>query len=101
MMVLWDKKSINVKSLGEILYLDSRTLTPLLKKLESKNYIERKRSASDERNVIISITKEGEALKKDAKKIPSNVSKCVNLSKEEAMVLYKLLYKVLDNISQE
>ena len=57
MMVLWDKKEINVKTLGEKIFLDSGTLTPVLKKLESKGYIERNRASDDERNLIITITK--------------------------------------------
>ena len=62
MMVLWENESMNVKELGSKLYLDSGTLTPLLKKLESKGYITRKRSTTDERNIIISITSLGKCL---------------------------------------
>ena len=53
MMVLWEEKKVNVKELGQKLFLDSGTLTPLLKKLEQKGYIERKRSENDERNLYI------------------------------------------------
>ena len=95
MMVLWDKKEINVKELGEYLFLDSGTLTPVLKKLENKKYIERNRSSEDERNLIISITKLGMDLKNKAKDIPSKISKCVHLEENDAIELYKLLYKVL------
>lgn len=63
MMVLWEKKEMNVKELGECIYLDSGTLTPLLKKLEAKGYVERHRSKEDERNLIIRITETGEALR--------------------------------------
>lgn len=98
MMVMWDKKQINVKSLGECLYLDSGTLTPLLKKLESKGYVERKRSNEDERNLIVSITEKGEALKEEAVEIPNKVRGCVNLEPEEAKQLYSILYKVLKDI---
>ena len=97
MMVLWDKKEINVKELGEYLFLDSGTLTPLLKKLESKGYIERKRYEADQRNLMISITKLGMDLKKQAKHIPAEISKCVDLDGKEARELYNLLYKVLQN----
>ena len=97
MMVLWDKKEINVKELGEYLFLDSGTLTPLLKKLESKNYIKRNRSKEDERNLIISITELGMDLKNKAKEIPSKIGKCVALEPKEAVELYKLLNKVLLN----
>ena len=96
MMVMWDKKSINVKELGDCLYLDSGTLTPLLKKLESKGFITRERSKTDERNLIVSITEKGEALKDEAVEVPYQMLKCVNLTKEESQVLYKLLYKLLN-----
>lgn len=95
MMVMWEKKSINVKELGECLFLDSGTLTPLLKKLESKGYITRERSKSDERNLIVTITKKGEALRDDAVEVPAQMGKCVNLSSDEAKTLYMLLYKLL------
>lgn len=95
LMVLWEENNINVKALGEKLFLDSGTLTPLLKKLEQKGYIERKRSNNDERNLLVSITKEGIKLKNQAKEIPSKVGGCVNLTKEEALKLYGILYKIL------
>lgn len=98
MMVMWEKKSINVKELGECLYLDSGTLTPLLKKLENKGYITRERSKADERNLIVSITKKGEALRDDAVEVPAQMGKCVNLSSNEAKTLYMLLYKLLGEI---
>ena len=95
MMVLWDKKEINVKELGDKLYLDSGTLTPLLKKLEQKGYISRNRSNVDERNLIIKITDNGMNLISIAKSIPLEMSKCVNLNSDEAKELYRLLYKIL------
>ena len=94
MMVLWEHKEINVKDLGKCLYLDSGTLTPLLKKLESKGYITRSRSKEDERNLI---TKKGEELKKDLVDIPEKIGKCVNLSEKEAVYLYKILYKIIES----
>lgn len=98
MMIMWDKKQINVKALGKCLYLDSGTLTPLLKKLESKGYITRNRSESDERNLIVTITDKGEELKDKAIDIPTAMGKCINLTTEESTQLYTLLYKVLGNI---
>ncbi len=62
MMVLWEKKEMNVKTLGENLFLDSGTLTPVLKKLEAKGLLKRNRSKDDERNLLVTITSEGEAL---------------------------------------
>ena len=95
MLVLWERTSINVKSLGELLYLDSGTLTPLLKKLESKGYITRQRSMEDERNLIVTITEDGEALKERAVSVPSELAKCFPLDPEEAAILYRILYKML------
>lgn len=98
MMVLWEYGSINVKKLGDMLFLDSGTLTPVLKKLESKEYISRDRDNNDERNVIISITKKGKKLKEDAMTVPGEIGKCINLSRDEAIELYRLLYKLLGNM---
>ena len=95
MMVLWDKKSMNVKSMGEILYLDSGTLTPVLKKLESKGLVTRQRSTEDERNLVVTITDAGEALKEKAVTVPAAIAKCSNLEPEEAAMLYRILYKML------
>ena len=98
MMVMWEKKHTNVKELGECLYLDSGTLTPVLKKLEQKGYLTRQRSEEDERNLVVSITKEGESLKEKAATIPPRMGQCVNLSPEDAKELYRLLYLVLGNM---
>jgi DNA-binding MarR family transcriptional regulator len=73
MMVLWENKKINIKDLGQKLYLDSGTLTPLLKRLESSNLVIRERYEKDERTVIISLTEEGKKLKEKAKKIPASM----------------------------
>lgn len=96
MMVLWEKEQLNVKELGSMLYLDSGTLTPLLKKLEAKGYVTRQRSQEDERNLIICITEKGDALKEKAAYIPQDVAtKFVNLSQEEIHQVYHALYKLL------
>lgn len=95
MMVMWEKKCVNVKELGECLYLDSGTLTPLLKKLESKGLLTRKRSDKDERNLIATITAEGEKLKEKAVDIPLQMAGCTNLTAEEGILLYSILYKIL------
>ena len=66
MMVLWEHKAMNVKQMGEYLYLDSGTLTPVLKKLEQKGYVTRQRDESDERILNVTITEKGEKLKEKA-----------------------------------
>ena len=96
MLVLWERKSINVKTLGDQLFLDSGTLTPLLKKLEAKGLVTRKRSSEDERNLIVSITEAGEALKEQALPIPAEVAKCSNLTEDEQQTIYHLMYKFLN-----
>lgn len=100
MMVMWEGKQLTVKELGEYLYLDSGTLTPVLKKLESKGYVLRSRSKDDERNLIVTLTEQGERLKDEAYEIPMKVGQCVKLKPEEAKLLYQLLYKVLNGMSQ-
>jgi len=95
MMVLWERKCVTVKELGECLYLDSGTLTPLLKKLESKGFLNRNRSTEDERSLLVSLTDRGEALKDRAAAVPEQMARCSNLSPEEAMALYRILYKLL------
>lgn len=101
MMVMWDKKQLNVKELGKKLYLDSGTLTPLLKKLEAKGYVTRERSAEDERNLIVQITPEGEKLKEKAADIPEKIGGCVCIDKEKAQALYDTLYEILELIEQQ
>lgn len=98
MLVLWERGSLTVKELGEALYLDSGTLTPLLKKLEAKGLITRKRSTADERNLILTLTKAGTAMREEAADIPAELAKKVPLSVEETRTLYDLLYKVLGNL---
>ena len=101
MLVLWEHDEINVKNLGKKLFLDSGTLTPLLKKLENKGYILRKRNTKDERNLIIKITDKGKIIKNKAEDIPSKISSCLSLTNEEALTLYKILYKLLNEKKDE
>ena len=95
MMVIWEKKSINVKELGDRLYLDSGTLSPVLKSLAAKGYITRKRKSDDERILIVSITEAGEALKDTALDIPSHIAGCAGLNPDEITALHSLLDKLL------
>lgn len=95
MLVFWDEKKISVKELGSKLFLDSGTLTPVLKSLESKGLVKRYRSSEDERVLLVEITEAGELLKEKAADIPAKIGSCVRLEPEEAMELYRILYKLL------
>ena len=95
MMVLWERTSLTAKELGEALFLDSGTLTPLLKKLEGKGYLTRKRSAEDERSLIVTVTDAGLALRDRAVRIPEAMAACSPLTPEEGEALYRILYRLL------
>lgn len=101
MMVLWEEKGLTAKELGKKLFLDSGTLTPVLKSLEGKGYVVRSRSKADERVLEVRITDKGEQLKEQAAAIPQAVAGCVKLDTEEALELYQLLYKVLEAFKEE
>lgn len=95
MLVMWEKEQMTVKALGKLLYLDSGTLTPVLKKLEQKGFVRRSRDEKDERVLNVTLTKEGEALKEKAAEIPAKIGGCVQLSIEEAVMLHQILQKIL------
>ncbi|MGN0286270.1 MAG: MarR family winged helix-turn-helix transcriptional regulator [Atopobiaceae bacterium] len=97
MMVLWEEGQVSVSHLGERVYLDSGTLTPLLRKLEQKGYVRRERSSEDARQVLVSLTPEGQQLKQRAAKVPLQIAGCFDLSPEDARQLKRLLLKVLKN----
>ena len=86
---------LNVKELGKLLYLDSGTLTPVLKSLEAKGYVHRCRSTEDERVLNVMITAAGEALKEKAVSVRKEIMDHMPLKMEEAQELYRLLYKLL------
>ena len=99
MVILWEKKSLNVKELGRSLYLDSGTLTPLLKKLEAKGLVSRERSKKDERCLNIQITQKGEELRAKAGDIPNMLSRYVSFNEGEEDALHDMLYRILDSVS--
>lgn len=96
MMVLWEQKQVNEKLLCKALCLKSNTVAPLLKKLKDKGYINKDKDKSDERNIVITLTKSGEKLQDKALCVPQSMAKEFHLSKEEAAFLYNVLYKMLD-----
>lgn len=94
MMVMWEHKSVTVGKLCELLCLDTGTLTPMLKKMETAGLVERRRSKEDERSVSVTVTPKGEALKSKAAAVPAQMAKCVSLSPEDAVKLLELLNKL-------
>ncbi len=98
MLALWEKDDISVKDLGDILYLDSGTLTPLLKKLKAKQILTLERDERDRRSVVVRATASGMALRDRAVEVPEKVGACVPLSAKEAQTLYVLMYKILGSV---
>ncbi len=96
MMVLWEKKRVNEKFICEALHLKTNTLAPLLKKLEEKGYVKKEKDKNDERNLVITLTEDGEKLRDRALCVPECISREFQLDPEEAAELYRVLYKILD-----
>ena len=100
MMVFWEHKIHSVKELGEKLYLDSGTLTPVLKSLEAKGFVKRYRSSADERVLLVELTEAGAALKDKASELPKLMNSCIKLTPEETKQFHALLSKVLEGLEE-
>ncbi len=98
MMVMWERREVSVKELGGLLYLDSGTLTPLLKNLEKKGLVTRERSKTDERFLIVSITEQGMQLRERAVEVPKKIGECIQLDPEDAVNLFVLVKKLLGSL---
>ena len=98
MMVLWEKPTMTSKEIGERLHLDSGTLTPVIKKLAEKGLVTRARSPEDERNLVVTLTDAGLALRDRAACIPGQMGQCICLSPEDAATLYRILYQLLGSL---
>ncbi|MBB6623626.1 MarR family winged helix-turn-helix transcriptional regulator [Clostridium gasigenes] len=101
MLVLWNGDNITVNELGRKLYLDSGTITPLLKKLESKGLVERARDISDERNVFVRVTPIGQQLKEKVRNIPENILEDTGIPMSEANDILVDLKSVLERVNQK
>ena len=101
MMVMWEHGRISAKEIGEKLYLDSGTLTPVLKSLAEKGYVTRERSKEDERVLMVEVTERGLKLREEAMAVPSHMVAAVKLSEDEVQTLYNLLYKILQTLDEE
>lgn len=95
MMALWEHKVLTINQLGKLLYLDSGTLTPMLKKMEQAGLLVRRRSETDERSVVINLTPKGEALREQAVNIPDEMAQFVKLNANDTIQLYHLLHRLL------
>jgi DNA-binding MarR family transcriptional regulator len=100
MLVLWEHQQLSVKEIGEKLLLDSGTLTPLLKKLEARKLVSRTRSMEDERVLMISLTKDGAALKENAVNVPFSFKCSLGLSAEEMVSLRDSINIILERTKQ-
>ncbi|MDF2510194.1 MAG: hypothetical protein K0S04_60 [Herbinix sp.] len=101
LLALWEEDNVNVKELGKRLYLDSGTLTPMLKKLESQDYIKRTRSLNDERNVYIELTEKGKELQKEAIHIPENLICNLDIEAKYASGLLQGLHQMMRILDSE
>ena len=101
MMVLWDKESVSVKELSNALYLDSGTISPLIRKLRDKGYVTLNHSAKDERIQLVSITEEGKQLQQKLKDVPLKMGSCLPLSANDAQMLYSILYRLIGGLKHE
>ncbi len=99
MRVLWKHRELNVKTLGEHVYLDSGTLTPLLRKMEAKGFLTRRRSKEDERAVLITITDDGLALEERVAEVRSQVASMMSISEAEERTLRRVLCKILGRLT--
>jgi DNA-binding MarR family transcriptional regulator len=101
LLVLWEKKTATVGELCDTLMLDNGTLTPLLRKLQTAGYIDRRRSEKDDRVVVISLTEAGKDFQIQARDIPLKVGSCLDLPQEKAQTLYELLYELLNSQNKQ
>ena len=100
LLVLWEQDGLTVKTLGERLYLDSGTLTPLLTKLESKGLIIKQKDTKDSRETTIRLTGKGRELKEKIVVVPSSMGACVKLDVDDFLCLQKLLKKVRNGLTE-
>ena len=98
MLVLWERDGMTVSAIGERLYLDSGTLTPLLKRLEAQGLLSRTRDVDDERRVVIRLTDKGRALRRDAARIPGCILASTGCDAEQVMQLARQIAQLRDRL---
>ena len=99
MMAMWEHGELSVKKLGEYLFLDSGTLTPVLKTLEKKGFLCRKRSLEDERILVVTLSDSGKELREKAEEIPFKMQGCISIDENDAAELYRILHKMMGSIN--
>ncbi|MBR1176721.1 MarR family transcriptional regulator [Bradyrhizobium sp. KB893862 SZCCT0404] len=99
MLVLWERDDVPVKDIGEKLFLDSGTLTPLLKRLEAAHLVRRTRSREDERQVLISLTPQGHALKEKARAVPQSILAASDCSVSELVTMKDEIVALRDRLN--
>ena len=98
MMYFWEAERSTEKEASRVLVIDPSTLTPVIKKLIAKGYLQKEKNSSDERSYIIELTEKGSALKDAALEIPAQMCDCIGLSSDELIQLGSLISKILKNI---
>ncbi|TYS14146.1 MarR family transcriptional regulator [Rossellomorea vietnamensis] len=98
LLLLWEHESLTVKGMGEKLFLDSGTLTPMLKRMEEQGLLVRERSDEDQRSVLVKLTSEGQNLKQKAADIPGRILSLAGSTEEENKVLKSSLLRLLNNL---
>lgn len=101
MMVLWEKKEVTVSELGKALFLDSGTISPLIRKLQEKGYVDLSNDKSDERITHVILSEEGLSLREKALRVPEQIGSCIHLNTEDALNLYRILYQIISDLTGE
>ena len=99
MLVLWERDDVPLKDIGEKLFLDSGTLTPLLKRLEAAHLVKRTRSSEDERQVLIALTSQGHALKEKARAVPQSILAASDCSVSELVAMKDEIVALRDRLN--
>lgn len=99
MLSLWERDGVPLKDIGERLFLDSGTLTPLLKRLETAGLVKRTRSTEDERQVLIALTAQGQALKEKARSVPQSILEATDCSVGQLVALKSEIVALRDRLN--
>lgn len=99
MMAMWEHEELSVKELGKYLFLDSGTLTPVLKTLEKKGLLFRKRSSGDERVLVVTLSESGKELRERAVEVPFKMQGCISIDEKDAAELYRILHKMMETLN--